>query len=1831
MALIAKAQKLLSRRLFAALICSVMASAVHADWSYEYYEGEWSVLPDFTALTPVASGNVGTISLSPRLRDELFGLRFTGDITVEADGLYRFATNSDDGSRLSIDGQVVVNNDGLHPPVLQQGSISLTAGTHSVVVEFFERNGGEVLDVTYAPPGGGFAPIPASNILAGPVDPAVSGRWGPVIAWPEIAITAATLPDGRVLTWSSTETNAFPSNREFTHASVFDPADASFLTVDNNFHDMFCAGVSTLEDGTIIASGGNPNDQRTSAFSPATLTWSARANMNFNRWYGTNLTLPSNEIFSTFANAAGNTSERYAPAANTWTQTTGASMQDLLNEQNANNGETTVNSASDMQWWANMSVMPNGNVYHGGPTQTMHVFNPSGTGSVSSLGQALGDRTRMWSNTIAYDVGKLLMVGGSDRTVNPPTTNNAYTVDLNGPTPQITQVAGLNFARTLSNAVTLPSGEVLIVGGNTTGQLFSDVGSVFAAESWNPQTQTWQVLASMDVPRNYHSVALLLKDGRVLAAGGGGCGNCAANHLDGQIFSPPYLFNADGSPAARPSIDTAPGATTAGASFTVQVSGTATKFSLVRLSATTHATNTDQRFVPVASIDEGGGTHTLTMHANPNVLLPGNYWLYVINAEGVPSVGHTLRVERDSTPDPDPQPGIFESSADIGSVALAGRAVEAAGTYTLTASGADIWGNADAFHYARREHTGDGEIVARVQSVSNTNVWTKAGVMFRDSLTAASSMAMVIVRPDGQIAMQWRTSAGAAAAWTGSLVGGNSAGKYVRLVREGNQFTGYFSTVSDTGPWTTIGNVTIAMPNTVQVGLALTSHNNGALATATLDSVAVTVPAPPVDTDGDGVNDADDAFPNDPTETTDTDGDGVGDNADVFPSDPTETADSDGDGVGDNADLFPFDASNGALVARNSSTLIFANDGVTETVWNVNPDNQSVTVTSGSGAKLSEVPVGAAPWALAQAPLTREIWVANKADASLSVIDFATRQVVRTHLLPAGSQPHGLVFAPQSNDLYVVLEATGQLVRVNAVTGAVAASASVGVRPRHVAVTANGQTLYVSRFITPPLPGESTLTVDTSTSGGEVLEIERSTLQVTNTIVLFHVDRPVSEIRGPGLPNYLGAPVVSPDGATVYVPSKQDNILAGSQRGGEPGALTFDQSVRAVTSLVDIASALEVSADRIDHDNAGLATGAAMTSDGDYLLVALETSREVAVISTNGNSQLMRIPVGRAPQGVALSANGHELAVHNFMDRTIGLYDLGTLIDDGTPNVSEIAVTGTVAIETLSAQVLNGKQLFYDAADDRLARDNYMSCASCHNEGDSDGRVWDFGQFGEGLRNTIALQGKGVGHGLIHWSANFDEIQDFENQIRSFALGTGLMSAADFAETSELLGTPKAGRSADLDALAAYLASLTSLANNPNRSGSLSPDAQIGRSLAIANGCAVCHSGSSFTDSATGPLHDIGTLSPSSGASLAGIDTPTLLSLWNTAPYLHNGSAATIAEAIAAHAGNNLTSTQIGQIASLLNELEVGDTIDDSSCSDCVDFIATPTVSYSNQDVAGNVVIEDDGETLALTDNTWRRTNTTYTVTANTVVEFEFSSSSQGEIHGIGLDEDDGLSSNRIFKVHGTQNWGLGDFDTYSGTDFVTYRIPVGQYYTGAAMRLVFVNDFDAGSGNTSRFRNVRLYEDDGGQGGECNDCLDFSQLGTISYSNQDSAGNVQVEDAGAAIVLTDNTWRRTTATFSVSANTVIEFDFQSPSEGEIHAIGFDDNDSLSSNRYFKVHGTQGYAIRDFDNYAGGVRHYRIPVGQYYTGSSMYLVLINDHDSGSGNVSRFSNVRVFQE
>ena len=614
-------------------------------------------------------------------------------------------------------------------------------------------------------------------------------------------------------------------------------------------------------------------------------------------------------------------------------------------------------------------------------------------------------------------------------------------------------------------------------------------------------------------------------------------------------------------------------------------------------------------------------------------------------------------------------------------------------------------------------------------------------------------------------------------------------------------------------------------------------------------------------------------------------------------------------------------------------------------VWNVNPDNNTVTVfNSNLSTKLAEIAVGETPQTLAVAP-DGQIWVVNQHSANISIVNPNTLQVSLTIPLPPASQPYGLVFDPAGNNAYVSLEALGLLLQLDPITGNETDRLTVGANPRHLSVTSDGTKIFVSQFITPKLPSEETATPSTTGNGGvplggEVVAVNSTGgLTVTKNIVLRHSDATEGTSSGRGIPNYLGAPVISPDGLSAWVPSKQDNIKRGMFR--DQNQLTFESTIRAISSRINLSNLTEDYPSRIDHDNSGVGSAATFDNSGSYLFVALETSREVAVIDPYNHVQLMRIDVGRAPQGLAFGSDASQdrLYVHNFMDRTVSAFDITDLVRSGATQISLIATANAVGTERLTSQVLLGKQLFYDARDTKLARDRYISCASCHRDGGHDGRVWDLTGFGEGLRNTVDLRGRaGMTHGRLHWSGNFDEVQDFEGQIRALAGGTGLMTDIQFnvGTRSQPLGDPKAGVSAELDALAAYVASLNTYApspyRNPDQGAALTPDGLAGQALFTAKNCVSCHSNSMMTDSPQNLIHDIGTLKASSGSRLGvpfstmanpGLDTPTLRGTWATAPYLHDGSVSTVEEAITAHTTLPLLTTdEVRQLSAYIKQLD---------------------------------------------------------------------------------------------------------------------------------------------------------------------------------------------------------------------------------------------------------------------------------------------------------------------
>jgi mono/diheme cytochrome c family protein len=296
--------------------------------------------------------------------------------------------------------------------------------------------------------------------------------------------------------------------------------------------------------------------------------------------------------------------------------------------------------------------------------------------------------------------------------------------------------------------------------------------------------------------------------------------------------------------------------------------------------------------------------------------------------------------------------------------------------------------------------------------------------------------------------------------------------------------------------------------------------------------------------------------------------------------------------------------------------------------------------------------------------------------------------------------------------------------------------------------------------------------------------------------------------------------------------------------------------------------------------------------------------------------------LGNNPRAVRFTPNGQSTLVYNALDFELVEYNLR----DGSV-IAKAAVTKN----PLSDELLLGKQLFYTALQPMSAR-AWISCSSCHPDGDADGRTW---QNPEGLRNTQPMAGLSWTH-PVHWSADRDEVQDFEHTIRGKLMqGKGLMTGA----LPSALGDPISGRSKELDALTAYCNS-HKFSLSPHAKGGLSDAAKRGRELFFSPStkCATCHSGPVFTDSkpvtiSEYALHDVGT-GEDDPSELMGpkYDTPTLLGVYRSAPYLHHGKAATLEDVLTTAnkddkhgTTSHLTASEVADLVEFLKALPYED------------------------------------------------------------------------------------------------------------------------------------------------------------------------------------------------------------------------------------------------------------------------------------------------------------------
>jgi hypothetical protein len=430
-----------------------------------------------------------------------------------------------------------------------------------------------------------------------------------------------------------------------TYTTLFDPATktATEMLVTATGHDMFCPGTANLADGRILVSGGE-DSAKTSIYDPATGSWTTGPQLNTPRGYNADSPVWDGSIFTlggSWSGGQGNKNGEIWTASGGWRSLPGVLVAPAITADAAG-----IYRADNHMWLISTST---GRLLQAGPSHQMNWIDTAGSGSIVSAGNRADDVDSMCGTAVMYDVGKILKAGGATSYENVDAHPSAYVIDVTHGV-SVRKVAPLTYARTFHNSVVLPNGQVVVIGGQTHPVVFTDDTAVLVPELWDPTTETFTALPAMAVPRTYHSIALLLPDGTVLSGGGGLCGNCATNHPDVQILTPPYLLNQDGTLAQRPTIVSAPSVLSYGSSANVTTGQSVSAFALLRVSSTTHTVSNDQRRIPLAFQSTGTNAYALTIPSNPGIALPGAYMLFALDSTGVPSVAKFLRLDPSATP-----------------------------------------------------------------------------------------------------------------------------------------------------------------------------------------------------------------------------------------------------------------------------------------------------------------------------------------------------------------------------------------------------------------------------------------------------------------------------------------------------------------------------------------------------------------------------------------------------------------------------------------------------------------------------------------------------------------------------------------------------------------------------------------------------------------------------------------------------------------------------------------------------------------------------------------------------------------------------------------------------------------------------------------------------------------------------------------------------------------------------------------------------------------------------------------------------------------------------
>ncbi len=586
---------------------------------------------------------------------------------------WRIGVDPDGIMRISTDTEVIAQGVGVVPVDVDRPVAEIGENLDGAISDLKIANYGNIAELNPANPESPCAVTGESACLCGLLRPtdehnagergAITisetdkegdGEWSNVVALTIIPIHSIVLPDGKVLSFGSTEAGA--QGGDFVY-SIFDPTTGVEKVLENTTAtNVFCSNMAIdPETGNVIIFGGDGNRNggggisgidSVTVFDYKTETMTKAEPMEYARWYPTNITLANGDILilgGRDKDYMGSTiPEVYDGETGTFRQLTGAEMPDLFGGDG---------SLYESWWYPHTWQNSHGEIIvveaYG---DDIYRLSTDGEGSVEKIGKTGFESYKLNTGTM-YDVDKIAIVGDD---------GGIYTADISdlSTAPVFTKVATLENARTNAAMITLPDGRVIIVGGSTPYGDDTDQGNgltnaVYTPTIWDPSDNSLEQMDDQAMARLYHSSGLLLPDGSIWSGGGGAPGPQINTNV--EFFNPDYLYDSDGNLAERPDITSAPKNIEAGSTFTITVDDTSdiSMISAIRSGAMTHARNTDIRFVKLDFTIIDATTIEVTT-PNANIMGPGVWMTYLVDDAGVPSVASIIGVDMAEIVDTDP-------------------------------------------------------------------------------------------------------------------------------------------------------------------------------------------------------------------------------------------------------------------------------------------------------------------------------------------------------------------------------------------------------------------------------------------------------------------------------------------------------------------------------------------------------------------------------------------------------------------------------------------------------------------------------------------------------------------------------------------------------------------------------------------------------------------------------------------------------------------------------------------------------------------------------------------------------------------------------------------------------------------------------------------------------------------------------------------------------------------------------------------------------------------------------------------------------------------------